>query len=203
MKLIIKLLGFIALLLILIILGAIFRVQSAYASQIIMQDTLATSTIVGLVFGAGLKPDGTPRDMLEARVVKGIELLQQGKVGKLLLSGASDLGHNEPDAMKKFALAHGAKSDQLVLDYNGNSTFASCYNAATVYNIKNTILVTQKFHLPRALYLCNNLGLSSIGIAASSTNTKAEATYAKREYAASIKAWLEINLPFTRTFLEK
>ncbi len=188
-----------------VVLVAVWRVQSAYVSEIVSESSLASSTAVGIVFGAGLKPDGTPREMLEARVTKGIELLQQGKVGKLLLTGASDKGHNEPEAMKKFAKDRGIADTLLILDYHGDTTFDSCRNAGVRFNLfeNKVILVTQKFHLPRALYLCNNLGVSSIGVPAVSTDSALESAYAKREYVASIKAWLQINLPFTRTYFEK
>lgn len=196
------------------ILIGILLVQSGYGSHIVSAESMASSSRVAIIFGAGLNPDGTPREMLEARVKKGIELLQSGQVGRLLFTGAKDFGHNEPDAMRDYALARGIKPEQILMDYNGDTTFDSCYNAAvlvrrnprlnghggqvTPNNDISAVLVTQKFHLPRALYLCNNLGVKSIGVAASSTDTMAESAYAKREYLASIKAWLQINFPGLR-----
>jgi len=198
MKLIMQWLVFLAILVILIILSSVLRVQQAYSENIINSSDLATSSTVAIIFGAGLNPDGTPREMLEARVKKGIELLQNGQAGKLLFTGAKDYGHNEPDAMRDYALGNGVKPEQILIDYEGDTTFDSCYNAKNLFRLKNTILVTQKFHLPRALYLCNNLGLNSIGIPASSTDEKAESSYARREYVASIKAWIQINFPGLR-----
>lgn len=208
MRRLVKCLAYISLFMILSILAGIFAVQTAFVSSIVPDYSLATSTRVAIIFGAGLNPDGTPREMLEARVTKGIELLQQGKVGKLFLTGASDKGHNEPDGMKRFANDRGVQDDQLILDYEGDTTFDSCANSSTILRRfhlleNNVILVTQKFHLPRALYLCNNLGVRSVGVAASSSDSAIESAYAKREYAASVKAWLQINLPFTRPYFEK
>ena len=135
MRLIIQWLVFLTTLVIVIILSSVLRVQHSYGDNIVSQSSLASSSTVAIIFGAGLNPDGTPREMLEARVKKGIELLQNGQAGKILLTGASDYGHNEPDAMKDYALAHGVKSEQILVDYEGDTTFDSCYNARVRFNL--------------------------------------------------------------------
>lgn len=187
-----------------IILLSIPYVQHIFGSEIYHDSAIEKSTTrAGIVFGAGLNPDGTPREMLEARVIKGVELLQTGKVATLIFSGARELGHNEPEAMKAYALSRGVHSEQLITDEKGDTTFHTCKNASELLGNAEVLLITQKFHLPRALYLCNQLGLRAIGVPASSTDGVAEKMYARREYLASVKAWLMINIPKLRPYLEK
>lgn len=193
----------ISFLLTIIILSGI-TVQTLYRDAVVAHTELTPPASTGIIFGAGINPDGTPREMLEARVVKGIELLNEGRVSMLLFTGdGGSAGHNEPEAMKAYALGKGVGEENIILDIEGHTTFDSCENAARIFKIEKAILVTQKFHLPRALYLCNNLGIESIGVRASSTDRLAEKTYAQREYLASIKAWTMINIPKLRPLFQK
>ena len=90
-----------------------------------------------------------------------------GKVAKLLMSGDnSDVDYNEPQAMKDYALQLGVPEEAVVLDYAGRRTYDTCYRARDIFGVEEAILVTQSFHLPRALYLCNQLGVDASGVAA-------------------------------------
>jgi len=203
MKVLLRALLLLSIMFVLIILLSIPYVQSLYPGKIVTAEAITPGT-TAIIFGAGLNPDGTPREMLEARVVKGIELLQSRKVSKLLLTGdGSEATHDEPGAMKAYARNAGVAESDLLLDPAGFTTFDSCERARRIFAIKRAILVTQAFHLPRALYLCNNLGMDAVGLAASSTDGKAERLYAQREYLASVKAWIMINIPKLRPFFEK
>ena len=120
-----------------------------------------------IVFGAGLWRDGSPTPVLRDRVATAAELYFAGKVEKLLLSGDNRFEYyNEPGAMKAYALSLGVPEDAIVLDYAGRRTYDTCYRAKSIFGLKEAILVTQKFHLPRALYTCQALGLKSIGVPA-------------------------------------
>ncbi len=120
-----------------------------------------------IVFGAGLWRDGSPTPILRDRVAVAAELYFSGKVDKLLLSGDNRfIEYNEPEAMRQYALELGLPDEALVLDYAGRRTYDTCYRAKSIFGLNEAILVTQKFHLPRALYTCNMLGLPSIGMEA-------------------------------------
>jgi SanA protein len=110
---------------------------------------------IALVFGAGLRRDGSPTAILRDRVQSAVELYKSGKVKKLLMSGDNSyLDYNEPGAMREYALSLGVPETDIVLDYAGRRTYDSCFRALNIFGIKSAILVTQAFHLPRAVYTC-------------------------------------------------
>jgi SanA protein len=120
-----------------------------------------------IIFGAGLRYDGTPTAILRDRVQTAVELYQQGKVNKLLMSGDNSyINYNEPESMRQYALSLGVPDKDIVLDYAGRRTYDTCYRAAAIFQIDTAILVTQSFHLPRALFLCNWFGVDSVGVKA-------------------------------------
>lgn len=122
---------------------------------------------VAIVFGAGLNADGSPSPILYDRVATAVDLYNNSKVDKLLMSGDnSTIDHNEVEAMRRAAVKLGIPDEDIVLDYAGFSTWDSCYRARDVFSLSDATLVTQRFHLPRALYTCNKLGVKSVGVAA-------------------------------------
>ena len=122
---------------------------------------------VAIVFGAGLRYDGTPTQILQDRVQTAVRLYQEGKVVKLLMSGDNSyVEYNEPEAMRRYALSLGVPDRDIVLDYAGRRTYDTCYRAGAIFQVRSAILVTQSFHLPRALFLCNAFGLEANGVAA-------------------------------------
>ena len=122
---------------------------------------------VAIVFGAGLRRDGSPTPILRDRVITAVDLYLNGKVEKLLLSGDnSKVGYNEPLAMRDLALSLGVPEDDLVLDYAGRRTYDTCYRAKAIFGLTEAILVTQSFHLTRAIYTCNHLKVAALGVSA-------------------------------------
>ncbi|MBI5946453.1 MAG: YdcF family protein [Chloroflexi bacterium] len=122
---------------------------------------------VAIVFGAGLRYDGTPTAILRDRVETAVQLYQNGKVSKLLMSGDNSVvDYNEPEAMRQYALSLGIPDEDITLDFAGRRTYDTCYRASAIFQVQSAILVTQSFHLPRALFLCNSLGVKSSGVAA-------------------------------------
>ncbi|MBV6395322.1 MAG: hypothetical protein HFACDABA_00897 [Anaerolineales bacterium] len=120
-----------------------------------------------IVFGAGLWRDGSPTPVLQDRVRTAANLYFAGKVEKLLMSGDNRfVEYNEPEAMRQFALSLGVPEEDIVLDYAGRRTYDTCYRAREIFRLDSVILVTQDFHLPRALYLCNMLGVEAVGVPA-------------------------------------
>ncbi len=122
---------------------------------------------VAIVFGAGLQRDGTPSPVLKDRVAAAVQLYFDGKVDKLLMSGDNRfVDYNEPGAMKAYAISLGVPEADIVLDYAGRRTYDTCYRAAHIFGVEEAILVTQRYHLPRALFTCNELGLKAVGVPA-------------------------------------
>lgn len=142
-------------------------ITSLYAMNKIHQKDDAPSERVAVVFGAGLRRDGTPTPILRDRVETAADLYFSGKVEKLLMSGDNRfLEYNEPGSMRDYAISLGVPPDVIVLDYAGRRTYDTCYRAKAIFGLQNVILVTQKFHLPRALFICNALGIQATGVEA-------------------------------------
>jgi len=130
-------------------------------------DTAVPNNHVAMVFGAGLNVDGGPSAMLYDRVAVAADLYNTRKVDKLLMTGDNSVvTHNEVEAMRKTAVDLGVPDEDIVLDYAGFSTWDSCYRAREVFSLTSATLVTQKFHLPRAIYTCQQLGMQAVGVTA-------------------------------------
>lgn len=120
---------------------------------------------VAIVFGAGLYRDGSAGPVLSDRVETAVQLYEQGKVEKLLMSGDNRfIEYNEPEAARQYALQRGVPDEDIVLDYAGRRTYDTCYRAKYIFGVGEAILVTQAFHMPRALFLCNWFGVESTGV---------------------------------------
>lgn len=139
---------------------------SLYARPLTFTIDNAPQRPTAIVFGAGLWRDGSPTPVLRDRVATAARLYQDGKVQQLIMSGGfTSAGYDEPEAMRRFALELGVPDEAIVLDKAGQRTYDTCYRAAHVFGVSQAILVTQGFHLPRAVYLCNSLGLPAVGVA--------------------------------------
>ena len=139
-------------------------VALVYRSSTYTVDTVPDHR-VAIVFGARVYPDERPSAMLADRVATGAELYQAGKVDVLLMTGDNSyLEYNEPDAMKNYAVELGVPEEAIVVDYAGRRTYDSCYRARYIFQVDEAILVTQNFHLDRALLLCNALGVKAVGV---------------------------------------
>lgn len=161
---------------------------------------------VAIVFGAGLWWDGTPSPVLRDRVATAAQLYFTGKVKKLLMSGDNRfLDYNEPGAMREYALGLGVPDEDIVLDYAGRRTYDTCYRAGAIFGVKEAILVTQAFHLPRALYTCNQLGVKAIGVPADLRDYRhgARVYWFGREVPATLVALWEIHITRPQPVLGK
>ncbi|HUR01939.1 MAG TPA: ElyC/SanA/YdcF family protein [Nonomuraea sp.] len=148
---------------------------------------------VALVLGAGLF-SGRPSGMLARRLDIAAELYRAGKVKALLLSGDnSRKEYDEPTAMRDYLRARGVPEAVMVLDYAGFDTWDSCVRARKVFGAERLTVVTQVFHLPRAVALCRTAGLTTFGVGDDSTRHWAAATYAlaARELFATGKAFAD------------
>lgn len=118
-----------------------------------------------LVLGCLVKNSGEPSHMLEDRLRRSVELYQAGAAPKILMSG--DHGrkdYNEVQAMKQYAIEQGVPSEDIFMDHAGFSTYDSCYRAKEIFTAKKIILVTQGYHIYRALYIAEELGLEVYGV---------------------------------------
>ena len=147
-----------------------------------------------LVFGAGLKPDGTPSDMLYDRVCTGAELYLGGAGDVLLLSGSvGENGYDEPEAMWRCAAREcGVSEDAVRLDRGGVSTYESIFRARETG--MRMILVSQAYHLPRALSLARRMGIDARGVAADRRRYRQMPRYRVREALARAKDAVKVRL---------
>jgi SanA protein len=141
-------------------------VEWRYAARIFAPDAVQPERIA-IVFGARVYSSGRLSGMLRDRVDTAVELYRTGKVSKLLVSGDNQFAdYNEPGAMMAYAIAQGVPAADIQPDYAGRRTYDTCYRAQAIFQVERAILVTQRFHLPRALFLCEQLGLEVVGVAA-------------------------------------
>ncbi len=147
-------------------------------------------TPVAIVFGAAA-PDHRPSQMLASRLDLGADLYHRGKVQALLVTGDNSVRHyNEPEVMRDYLIAEGVPRDRIVLDYAGFDTWDSCVRAKKIFGVDHAILLSQRFHLPRAITLCRSVGIESWGVGDDSSRYAPTATIASylRELPASLKA---------------
>lgn len=144
---------------------------------------------VAIVFGAGVTTNGTPTPYLHWRINTAVQLYKAHRISKLLMSGDNSSKHyNEPLAMRKLAESEGVPAKDIVLDYAGLNTYDSCYRAHAIFRVKSAILVSQGYHLPRAVMACNGLGVPSIGVDAEHDHgPSSQTTYLVREWISTDK----------------
>lgn len=155
-------------------------------------------TKVGIVFGAAVYADGTPTPMLADRLDKAVTLYEQGKIEKILLSGDNGSpDYDEVTTMQRYAIDRGVPANAITLDYAGFSTYDTCYRARAIFGVEEAILLTQSFHLPRAIYTCQKLGIKAQGLGtedSSKYNRSSLNYYQLRETMATIKALWQIHI---------
>ena len=118
-----------------------------------------------LVLGCKVHSDGAPSAMLEDRLRRGVELFHAGAAPKLLMSGDhGTMTYNEVQSMKQYAIDHEIPSSDIFMDHAGFSTYESIYRARDIFQAKKIIIVTQEYHLHRALYIATALGIEAYGV---------------------------------------
>jgi len=152
-----------------------------------------------LVLGAYVFPDGTVSAMLNDRLIQGYELYEKHKAPKIIVSG--DHGrkdYDEVNSMKNFLKNKGVPGEDIFMDHAGFSTYESVYRARSIFKVKKVIIVTQEYHLKRAVFLAREMGLEAYGIASDRQNYgQAMGYYQLREVAARNKdfIWVKILKP--------
>lgn len=185
-------------LLVLVILGLIglglalgisaYVVHSTKDAILPQEDTPPQGLDCILVLGCGIHPDGSPTPMLASRLARGAELYQAGWADKILLSGDnSGKSYNELATMERVILELGVPQEALVMDHAGFSTYESIYRAKHEFGMQRVVIVTQAYHLYRALYLADALGLEAWGVAAAPRNDAGQIGRSLREILARDK----------------
>lgn len=148
---------------------------------------------VAIVFGAGLYSDGTPMPYLKARLDLAADLFEAGTVRVVLVSGDNRRAdYNEPDAMRAYLIDRGVPAGAVVADYAGVDTYATCVRANRIFGVERAILVSQTYHLPRAVATCRSVGVDAWGVGDDSVAATSDqwGTYSLREWPANVKlAW--------------
>ena len=140
------------------------RAQEAF-SQSDLERLKAVDPQCALILGCSVNPDGSPSLMLKDRLDCGILLYKTGVVDRLLLSGdAGQVEYNEVGAMHSYCLSQGVPEEALLLDQAGFSTYESVYRAQSVFQVERMVIVTQKYHIFRALQIAEGLGIDSLGV---------------------------------------
>lgn len=148
-----------------------------------------------IVLGASVLRDGTPSDILEDRLLTGIALYEAGKAGAIIVSGDDGQeAYDEVNAMRVYLLEHDVPTEDIFLDHAGFDTFDSMYRANAIFGVESAIVVTQNYHLPRALYLADALGIDVQGVVADRQPYSGMRSFMLRERVANVKAVLDILL---------
>jgi vancomycin permeability regulator SanA len=156
---------------------------------------------VALVLGAGLDGNGGPSPFLAERIALAADLYRSGQVRALLMSGDhSRTDHDEVTAMARRAVELGVPASAVVEDHAGFDTYSSCYRARSVWGVTRAVVVTQPFHLPRAVWTCRQLGVDAQGAATGSDGTPATWYGWLREVPAIDKSVVDVWRARTPTF---
>ncbi len=134
-----------------------------------------------VVLGASVLPDGTPSDILADRLEVACDLYEVGAADCIIVSGGTQGAYNEPEAMRDYCMQMGVPASAILLDTNGYDTYASMYNARYEFDMDSVIVVTQAYHLYRALATAKGLGMEAYGVAADKGNYDDQASYSVRE----------------------
>lgn len=144
-----------------------------------------------VVLGAGLKSDGTPSHMLEDRIIVGVDIFEATDADYILMSGdCSSVYYDEPGAMKKYALELGVDDEKILIDNEGFSTLESITRVKEEYGFDNIIVITQKYHLYRALYIAEDCGVDAVGVSADLRSYTIQIKRDIREIFARVKDFL-------------
>lgn len=161
-----------------------------------------SSSMVGIVFGGGIY-NNKPLPLLQYRLDAGAKLLADGKVRKLIVSGDNRFaGYNEPDAMKRYLVEKKGVDPELIqADYAGRSTYETCERAVRVFGLSQALLISDKTHLPRAIYTCRSFGLEAYGYPSIVQADSGVLGQRFREVLARAKAIINIYFIGERTIL--
>ncbi len=169
------------------------RAVRSYFSRQIYSPSSVPSEQVAIVFGAAVYSNGRLSSVLRDRMETAISLYHSGKTNKILVSGDNSVdNYNEPGAMMDYAVERGVPREDIQPDYGGRRTYDTCYRARDIFRVDSAILITQEFHLPRALFTCRLLGVEATGVSADLRPYRGARWYEFRETAATLVALWDV-----------
>ena len=175
-----------------LVFGINFYVKSKTNFLIFYSENKIPKNKVGIIFGAGINGD-KPSKYLKDRLDAGIKLFKAKKINKILLSGdnGSD-AHDELTVMKIYCFKNGIDTTKIYIDYAGFDTYSTMFRAKNIFKIDKAILITQEYHLNRAIYIGNNLGIESIGFSANQGEYRNYNYVRFREYFSICKSVIDV-----------
>ncbi len=180
---------------IIFIWGLSYYIKGATSGLIYRRINEVPSVNTIIVLGASVHSDGQLSPILQDRVDTALKLYRKGKGKNFLLSGDHrEDTYDEVNAMRNYLIERDVPATDIYTDPAGIDTYDSMYRSAKIYSVSKAIVVTQSFHLPRALYIAKNLGMDYVGFPAYSVQYKTEANLLRREKLANIKAIYELGM---------
>ncbi len=202
-KSLIKVLTIFILLILIVLLSINFYIKQTTNKYIIKntEDIKIENVDCILVLGAGIWGD-KPSPMLEARLNEAINLYKNNISPKIIVSGDhGSINYNEVSVMKNYAIENGVPSSDIFMDHAGFSTYDSIYRAKEIFGAKKIIIVTQKYHLHRALYIAESLGLDAYGVGSDPKRYSGEMYRELREILARDKDFIKCIFKPKSTYL--
>lgn len=172
------------------------------SKELIYKDaSTVPSAYTVIVLGASVRPDGSLSPILKDRVDTALELYQTKKVKRILVSGDhGQVEYDEVNAMKSYLMEQGVPIEDIFLDHAGFDTYDSMYRAQRIFQVDTAIVVTQDFHLPRAVYIGNKMDMRVYGVSADKRVYPSNDHLQRREWLANLKAWYELNIDQRPTY---
>ncbi len=188
---------------VLIVVGTNLATIVTTKDDIVDANTAATyGADAVVVLGASVFADGTPSNILQDRLDDGIALYQAGAAPKIIMSGDNGtVSYNEVKAMKDYAISQGVPSEDIFCDHAGFSTYESMYRAKNVFGAQRIVVATQTYHLYRALYSAQGLGLEAVGVPSDYREYSKQSQYDVREIPARTKDFFQTLIKAPSTFV--
>jgi vancomycin permeability regulator SanA len=155
---------------------------------------------VAIVLGAGLNADGTPKPYLLVRLEDTLRMYQDGRIRAILVSGDhGQVEYDEVAAMTSWLVDRGVPARKVVADHAGFDTYDSCVRAHQIFGVRSAVVVTQEFHVRRAVFLCRQAGIDASGVGSAAPDN--DLRYQAREVPAAFKATLDVLVGASPTYL--
>ena len=188
---------------IIILLGINMHIKRSVSDRILKSEEIVADDFECIfVLGCNVWENGEPSHMLRDRLLRGIELYNLGISDTLLMSGDhGQEGYNEVQTMKDFAIKYEIPSEDVFMDHAGFSTYESIYRAKEIFGVDKMVIVTQEYHLYRALYMAEKLGVEAYGVGADSNRYYGQTMRDVREVLARAKDFIQVIIKPEPTYL--
>ena len=178
-----------------LIISITISIVNSYKKYIYSIEDMPSGNDAIIVLGAGVRNDGTPSDILADRLETSLEVFKEGLGNTFILSG--DHGreeYNEVRAMKEYIMNGNVDKKLVFMDHAGFSTYDTMYRAKEIFKVEKAIIVTNEYHLPRALYIARKLGIEAYGVKSDKREYQLMDSYKKREILAQLKDYFYVNI---------